>query len=131
MWHPFYEYDNEEIIGAVNPPKPHFESKNYVANGSSEDVILKVEELKLSGVIIFAKNFQEDKSNRKIQCSFDNLKGKFKIILITDDNEIVTIFNSEVQESDEVISVEYMDGNNELRIIGSKLDVENLLISYF
>lgn len=128
MWFPFNDYNNDIIIGAVNPPKLHSYAHNYIGTGKSEGTILKVDKYKLNGVETFLNITAEDDYSSEIQCSFVNLKGKFKIIHITEEQEIITLFDSQIQESGEKASINYNKGANELRIVGSKLDIQNLLI---
>ena len=118
----FSGYGDNAVLGEQNPPEPTFHEKNYVSNPNS-DSLLTVGSLQLSGIEDMADLNAKGSTTGKLECSFQSIKGAFKLILVSGGGKVTPLFDSEKQKSGSVVSVPFSKGTNSIRLVGKPVQL--------
>lgn len=124
----FKDYDNTAVLADEHSTFSTYQQLIYIVNENS-NTLLTAKNLNLSGIekVVHVTASQDVKASLK--CTFGSLKGSFKLIYASD-AKATTIFDSDRQKSNDIVTASFPKGNGTIRLVGKPVRLENLAVTW-
>ena len=123
----FRDYDNDAILGAASvPPSTKYQEQNFVGGALKDERLFTADGLKLSGMEDVLRVTASANTTAKLKCTYQSLKGSFKLILVSDGGKVDSLFDSDRQKNGDVVAVSFLKGTDTIRLVGKPAQLQNL-----
>ena len=126
----FSGYDNNAVLGAPTLPKTYYNEKSFVVGAKGSSSLLTAQSIKLSGIEDILDTNLKSGMDASLKCTYSSLHGSFKLVLVSNDKNVVTLFDSDKQKSGETVKVPFSIGHNLIRLAGKPTQLENLSLTW-
>lgn len=123
----FRDYDNNAVLGAASvSPSTKYQEQNFVGGALKDEQLFTVDGLKLSGMEDVLQVTASANTTAKLKCTYQSLKGSFKLILVSDGGKVVSLFDSDRQKNGDTVAVPFSKGTDTIRLVGKPTQLQSL-----
>lgn len=126
---PFSGYDDDAVLRMEHPLSTRIASV-YIGGGIGNDRLLYAQSLKLRGIDEIRSVKASEPTTGTLRCSFSAVDGAFKLILVSPDGAVNTLFDTQQQKNGDEFAVPFAQGENSIRLVGKPCHVKDLQLEW-